>query len=492
MGVIIRQSIKNSVYSYAGFALGAFNTLLIMPRVLEKAQVGLLNTLVAYSWIMAILLTLGMQGVVIRYFSRFRDDQKGRFLFLVMLVPLLGFTAFTTAFFLSPDTFLNLLHKKEALFIENYRYAFWMAFGNLFFELFSAWMKSHLITGPSILLRELALRIFNLVLYAAYFYDIIGFETLVIGYAASYPGIFLILFGYAAYRKTLSFELKLPDHSRREMSSFALYNLFNAGVIYVVFQLDVVMLQNYSGLEDVALYTISVFAATVIQLPYRALTTIALPVIARSFSENDLKNVADVYRKSSHTMLLIGGIIYVLLVVCIPHLKFFLPPEYRDGIEFCVIVLGLAKWIDVSTGLNSAVISQSSYYRFDIVANMALLFTAFLTNYLLIPMYGIKGAVFATLISLSFFNFVRVGYIQYKLHMGALTVKSIFSVIVLGLLISVGLLLPDLHHPVANIALRACSVLLLFTFALYKFRLSEDITDLISTAGSKVKNKISK
>jgi O-antigen/teichoic acid export membrane protein len=490
MGVIVRQSIKNSVYSYAGFALGAFNTLLIMPRVLEKAQVGLLNTLVAYSWIMAILLTLGMQGVVIRYFARFRDEQKGRFLFLVLLVPLLGFTAFSTVFFLSPDTFLNLLHKKETLFIENYRYAFWMAFGNLFFELFSAWMKSHLITGPSILLRELALRIFNLILYAAFYFDFIDFETLVIGYAASYPAIFIILFGYAAYRGTLRFELKLPDHSRREMTSFALYNLFNAGVIYVVFQLDVVMLQNYSGLEDVALYTISVFAATVIQLPYRALTSIALPVIARSFSENDLKNVADVYRKSSHTMLLIGGIIYVLLVVCIPHLKFFLPAEYRDGIEFCVIVLGLAKWIDVSTGLNSAVISQSSYYRFDIFANLALLCTAFLTNYLLIPPYGIQGAVFATLISLSFFNFVRVGYIQFKLRMAAFSVKSLFSVLVLAFLVIIGLLLPNLHHPVANILLRAAIVLLLFTFALYTFRLSDDITELIAKAVGTVKKKI--
>ena len=67
MGIIIRQGIKNSIYSYSGFVLGALNTLLIMPRILEKSQIGLFNTLVAYSWIFATLLAVGIPQVIVRF-----------------------------------------------------------------------------------------------------------------------------------------------------------------------------------------------------------------------------------------------------------------------------------------------------------------------------------------------------------------------------------------------------------------------------------------
>ena len=47
MGIIARQTIKGSVYSYLGAAIGFINVGLIMPQIFSTEQIGLTNLLIA-------------------------------------------------------------------------------------------------------------------------------------------------------------------------------------------------------------------------------------------------------------------------------------------------------------------------------------------------------------------------------------------------------------------------------------------------------------
>ena len=74
MGVIIKQSINNSINIYIGIIIGAINTILIFPYVFESNPEywGLLQILVSYSVIFSteVLCHLGSPNILIRYFPK--------------------------------------------------------------------------------------------------------------------------------------------------------------------------------------------------------------------------------------------------------------------------------------------------------------------------------------------------------------------------------------------------------------------------------------
>lgn len=479
MGIIIRQGIKNSIYSYSGFALGAVNTLLVMPRIMEKSQIGLFNTLVAYSWILATLMAMGIPQVIVRFYPKYKNGQSGSFLFSGLIAAFCTFGIAATLWLIFPDLFLSIVKNRESLFLQNYHWVLWMAFGTLFFEIFTAILKAHFLTGPSILLRELALRLFNLLIYILFWKKLIDYQTLVTLYAISYIGIFVVLAAYIRHKNMLQLKPVILREGKKELAQYGLYSLTNAGIIYIVFQLDVVMLQNYRGLADVALYTIALFAATAITMPYRAMLAISQPLVADAFQKNDTKTLAGNYVKSSINMLLIGGFLMICLVHCIYDLKFFLPADYRNGIEQIVFILALAKWMDMSTGFNGFLISQSAHYRFDILANVLLLICAIAANVALIPNYGIPGAAYATMLSLGLFNAIRLIYVYIKLKMSPFTKETLYGIGFLALLYSLGNFLPNLLHPVLNILLKCTIFTLAFIAGIWLLPLSDDLKSLI-------------
>jgi len=104
MGVIKRQTIRGSVYSYLGVVVGFFTTALIMPKLMSQEQIGLINVLVAVSALYSQFSTLGFTNVTARLFSYFRDKDKNNngFVFLAVAVGLIGFAISLVSFFILP------------------------------------------------------------------------------------------------------------------------------------------------------------------------------------------------------------------------------------------------------------------------------------------------------------------------------------------------------------------------------------------------------
>jgi O-antigen/teichoic acid export membrane protein len=76
MGIIGRQTIKGSFFSYLGVAFGFITVGLLWPRYLEPEQIGLINFLVALSAILAQVGSLGIVNISIRLFPEFRNDSN--------------------------------------------------------------------------------------------------------------------------------------------------------------------------------------------------------------------------------------------------------------------------------------------------------------------------------------------------------------------------------------------------------------------------------
>lgn len=410
MGVVIRQSARNLVFTYGGFLIGAFNTLVLMPRALTREQIGLLNTFTSYSWILAMACLFGMPMVILRFYPLTSGLQRARMLTgaFTLSLSLAMVVALTGWFF--PGLILLVLPDAEPIFLRYYRWIFFMLIMHVLYENVASVLKSQMRTAATVFWRELFLRIYNSALYGLFALGIFGYSTVVAGFALSSAVILIGLVSHLRINGILTPGLRME----KEWLRYGLYNLIGASLVFIVYQLDIVMLHRYGYLDVIAVYTIAMFMATTIQLPFRAFSAVGVPILAQAFAAGNMTKVKDVYRRSSEVMLVTGGALALLILWCAEDFRYFLPADYRPHLLEPLIFLVLAKWLDVSMGLNGALINQSRHYRFDIWANLILLAVALVLNVLLIPPLGLAGAALATCISVIMYNLVRYFFIVYR------------------------------------------------------------------------------
>ena len=94
--------------------------------------------------------------------------------------------------------------------------------------------------------------------------------------------------------------------------------------------------------------------------------------------------------------------------------------------------VGLAKLIDVSAGVNGAIIATSDKYRFDLYINLVLIIVTIISNVIFIPKYGIEGAAMATALALFIHNMVKT-LILYSLYQIQPFQISNFKLLAIGL-----------------------------------------------------------
>ncbi|MDX1940700.1 MAG: hypothetical protein SFU99_09125, partial [Saprospiraceae bacterium] len=125
MGIIQRQGIKDSIVTYIGVGLGAVNALFIYPYCLRNGELGLFQFLLSWAMIITPFVSLGSSNLVVRYFPTFRNDEKQHhgFLFLMLILTIIGFLLFTLLAPLAKDILPNLLVKEgEQSYYSNFTF----------------------------------------------------------------------------------------------------------------------------------------------------------------------------------------------------------------------------------------------------------------------------------------------------------------------------------------------------------------------------------
>ena len=110
MGIVINQSIKNTVITYIGFAIGAINTLFMYPHFLGDDFYGLTNYILSSANVIFPLMAFGVHNTLIKFFSEYKTEkEKSQFFSFILAIPLLAIVPifiFGTIFYPEIATFL--------------------------------------------------------------------------------------------------------------------------------------------------------------------------------------------------------------------------------------------------------------------------------------------------------------------------------------------------------------------------------------------------
>ena len=477
MGIIKTQSIKNSLSLYIGVVIGAINTILVFPFVFEENPEfwGLLQILVSYSIVSASFSHLGAPSVIIKYFPTL--EKKERLFTFSFLMCLLGFFIFAVLFIVFKDVLLLKL-ASEALLVKNFSYVLILVLFISFFNLLNCLSSSYLDSVSPMFLNEVFLRVYTLVLLSFYHYEFINFEVFLRLYILGFFIKLLLLSVLLFIKKRLCFSFDFSGLAMKEYLTYALYVITGGGAAALVSKFDMLMIEYYLDLEQVAYYGLAFFIASVIKVPARSLVAISSPLLAKSLKENNISMVKQIYSKSSINLLIVGGLLFLGIWLNIDDILSILPQKFSQG-KYVVLFIGLAQLVNLAGGQNGFVLVNSKYYRSIIVFNLILFAIIFVTNILFIPKYGINGAALASVISLLIFNLLRILYIHKKLKVQPFTVKTILCFLLIIGLFLVFNMMSFSQDIFINIGLKSILVTIVYVVLVKKMKLSEDMVTLI-------------
>ncbi len=483
MGIIARQSLLNSLITYTGIGLGFVLTILLYPHILDPDQYGLTRILISASMISAQFAHLGVRQSIIKYFPFFTrtNTEKHGLLFWTFLIPFIGFILFGVIFWLFQDTILNYYRQESPLFLDYYLWILPITLFILYFEVLNSYLRSLKDSTSGSIVSEVLNRVFVIIFLALYFFDLIRFSHFVTLFAISY-GVQPILLGFQIYRQG-EFKLKPNLHILRKplvkgISTYGLYSLLGGLTTVIVWNVDIMMLGGMSGLADTGIYAIAFYIGSVITVPQRSIEKIAAPMVSGFIQKKDWESLAEIYRKTSLNQMITGLLIFGLIWLNIDLIFALLPEEYAAG-KWVVFIVGIGKLFDMATGVNGTILMNSKHYRVAFYTNLLLVGITILTNYLLIPLYGIIGAAIATALSILIYNAVKFFYVWAKMYLQPFQLSSFF--ISLSGIITIGLiyLLIDFDSIVLNVLLRNSLFIITFLMPLLYLNVSPDLNRMI-------------
>lgn len=479
MGIVINQSAKNIVVTYLGFGIGAINALFLYTSFLGKTHYGIVAYLLSAGNIMMPLMAFGVHSTLIRFYSKYKDEiEREKFMTFMLLMPLLLIIPISLIAFFGYDLIASLLIDEENILVKPYLWL--IPIIGLFmgyFEIFYAWVKVHMKSVFGNFISEVFVRIITTGLLFLVHWNTIDNTTFIYGVTIAYGVQMLAMMGYAFYLKKPKLLFVLPKNTR-EIFSYSFFIILAGSVAVFLLDLDKVMIPSYLNITEVAVYSVGIFIATVIAVPSRAMLQIIYPITAKLMGENKMDELDVLYKKSAINLQVFGGLIMLGIFLNINQMYLIIPGDYTGGVN-AVFLIGLAKFYDVILGNNNAILLNTKYYRMVLLFGVLLVLLMIGLNMLLIPILGITGSALATLISVLFYNTIKLLFIVKKMDLypfGPTTLKS-FGIIALILVVFYFWEFP--FEPIINIILKSFLITISYVYLNYKLKISTDINELI-------------
>ncbi|GAB3993564.1 hypothetical protein GCM10028807_29100 [Spirosoma daeguense] len=438
MGIIKRQTIQSSVYTYAGVAVGFLTQGIFFPNLFSKSQVGLLSLLISLAQVLSQLSNLGTNGAGGRYFPYFRnaERQHNGYLLLTSLITLAGFSLCVLVLWLARPWIVEQNQAQSPLFVEYYFLLIPLTLFTVYFTVFDNYARLLYDPVTGTLLQQFVQRLLILLAGVTYWLGWVTFPQ--------FLGLWLIAFFLQTILMVLSVVrdkalffsrrfVSMSPELRRDITRYAALTLTTALSSQIILTIDKVMINNAKelGLSATGVYSIAANFATVIAVPATALYKVSGTLIAESWKSNDLPNIEKIYSKSCLNQLIAGCLVFVGVAANLPNVFRFLPAGYEAG-YYVILWLGLGKLIDMATGINGIILNTSRHYIYDSVFFVALTFFTIGINYYLIPKYGINGAAIGGALATLLYNLARTLFVGFAFKMQPYTWRNV-AVILIGL-----------------------------------------------------------
>lgn len=497
MSSIRRQSIISSIVIYIGFAIGLLNIYLFTKQgIFLDPQFGLYNAFIAIATMMMAFANLAMPAYIYKFYPYYHDHltpRKNDQVTIALVTGLTGFAGVVAAGLLLKDLVVRKYITNAPEIVTHYNWIFVLGFGLMVYTILEVIAWQHHKSVFTNFLKEVLWRLFITVLIVLFATGVIGsFETFIRLFSFSYPFIALILLLYLLFTKKIHFTFTISKVTRRfSKQILRLCSFVYTGSLVLTISLVFDSLVISSVLEDaltkLAIFSVAQNIASMIQVPQRGIIAASIAHLSRGWKEKNLELIKKIYQRSSVNQLLFACGLFALIALSFTDAvtTFRLKGTYLDA-YYVLLFLGLAKVVDMGTGVNAQVIATSTFWRFEMISGMILLALMMPLSYLMTKEYDIVGAGAANLISITVYNAIRILFLWKKFRLFPFTLHTLYIILLAGACYAVCFFgFRNIHGP-GGIALRSLLFMFLYAGGSIYLKLSPDIQPVLRS----IKNRL--
>ena len=383
-----------------------------IARYLGPEQYGLLNYAISFTGLFLFLGNLGLGPIVIRELisdpknsesilgSAFVLKLLGSFLFLIVILIVLSLS-------------LKGLDVQALMFI--------IALGTLFdsFDIVDIFFRANVLAKYSSIAKSCALLISSVLRLWLVFIesDLIWFAAM-ISLECLFRSIFYLYFYTNLYSSILKWRFSISKCYELLSDSWPL--LLSIVGVTLYNRIDKIMINEMLGYKAVGLYS----AGTRISMSFFIFSVVLCnSVFPAIINAKATDKVLYYFRLSSLYNLVVWVNIFIGICVFFSA-NFFVMILFGQAYDLAGSVLAIHIWAGIFIGLEQAsnkwIIAENLQNYLLVRIILGAIFNVFL-NYILIPLYGIKGAAFATLLSrfvfgYLFYAFSKRTFITFKMQ----------------------------------------------------------------------------
>ena len=406
MGVIAKQSIRGTIATYIGIAVGVVTAFFVQTRFLTTEEIGLARVLIDTAVLFIGLAQLGTSSSIIRFYPYFQDkDTDHGFFFWAMVVPFVGFVLFAIIYWACRVPLGAWFGDKSPLFVEYYYFVLPLAFFMLYQTICETTCNVLMHIVVPRVVREVVVRVGLLVLYLLYAFRWLSLDGLVIGICANYAiaAIINICYFFSLKRINLQPDWNFLRENKKLVRRYLLYSgflLLSAITSVLAPTLSSFFVTAKMGLGSTGIFAIATYMAVLVSIPNRSVAAIASPQMARALKENNREECSFLMQQVTRNMLLVCGFILLALWINIDLIFHILP----NGATFAVaknvvLILGVSQLILGTFSICLTTLNYSRFYAFSLILSLILTVSALWLNNYLVPLYGMEGAALSNLLS---------------------------------------------------------------------------------------------
>ncbi len=486
MGIIEKQSIKGSIYSYIGVAIGFVTAGLLLPNYFTKAQNGVIELLTSWSLVFATLATMGLNNVTIRLFPWFRNkaNHHNGFFGILFWVNMAGFLLALILYFILRPWIIGENPDSAGLLVKYVDFIIPLTAFTTIYLVIDIYYSVLMNAVRGIFLKEFVQRVLMLIVILAFVAGLFKFSAFILFYTAalSLPGIIIAIL----LMKDGEFQIRpqpgfLTPELSKSVVSVAFFGITIAFSNILILYLDRILINDMLGLEELGTYGRMAFYGTLVSIPIRSVSKISAVVTGQHWKDGDHDAIDRLYRDTSLHQLIFGLLIFIGIWGNVKNIFHMIPDSYATG-RYVIFYMGISNLFIMASGISGSIMATSSHYRLLAMFVVAFGILVLATNLILIPVMGIAGAALASAISALFYALMRYIFLWRRYGMQPYTWKHLIAIVIAVAAYVPAILIPDLyranHHYLSlifDIGVRSAAISAVFIGATLLLNISPDL-----------------
>jgi O-antigen/teichoic acid export membrane protein len=263
---------------------------------------------------------------------------------------------------------------------------------------------------------------------------------------------------------------------RRKIIKFSLPLLFARMFNQILGRIDILMIGLFLPANMVGIYGVAKRFIPLIIVPLGAFNTIFAPIIAELFCLEKLDLLKDQFKTVARWVFMISLPTFTLLTFFSREILAVFGPDFVAG-SSAMLMLCLGQLINAATGAAGFMLMMTGRPHVNLMNSGLLCITNIVLNLYLIPKYGIMGAAFASAVSITAIQLLRLAEIWYFLRIHPYrwdfwkpTVSCLISVLIISASARLGI---NPNH-IMNMAMLALLFISTYMVLLYLFKPSPE------------------